>query len=172
MKNYPLAWEALIQLGKCTGKRIVYTKKEIVEKIRLEEFEKNKIIQLNEKYLSRIESGIEEELAPDLIQLLNSIIQLTGSAFYSDCFKMLTRNFEKLLKVIEILLENDCCFLTSNYMLTNTYIGKRTKLYRAAHTTAEMERKMKDSAFLNNLSKSHRIELKKFLDYFFKNLKN
>ena len=100
------------------------------------------------KELEEIESGITKELSQELIQILKEIIKNQKGIFYVDCFKMLTRNFEKLLKVIEILLENESYFLTSNYMFGNTYIGKREKIYRAANKTKEMYEKIKKESFI------------------------
>lgn len=165
-KQYPMAWNALIQLGKCNGKKLIYDKIEIKEKIKLREEHSLKVKTVG-KELEETESGITKELSEDLIQILGNIIQDQGGIFYVDCFKMLTRNFEKLLKVIEVLLENESYFLTSNYMLGNTYIGKREKIYRAAHTRKEVHEKIKSEGFLNDLSKTHRIILKTYVDYCF-----
>lgn len=164
-KQYPMAWNALIQLGKCNSKKLIYDKVKIEEKIKLEE--RNQKATTVGKELKETESGITKELSQELIQILKSITEEPEGILYVDCFKMLTRNFEKLLKVIEILLENEAYFLTSNYMLGNTYIGKRENIYRAAHTTKEIYEKMKEERFLNDLSKSHRTILKKYIDYCF-----
>lgn len=162
-EQYPMAWNALIQLGNCESKKLIYDKVKIERKIKLEgNNTKEKIIG---KKLKEVESGITKELSQDLTQILKNIIQNQEGVFYVDCFKMLTRNFEKLLKVIEILLENEAYFLTSNYMIGNTYIGKREKIYRAVHTTKEMYEKIKEENFLNALSKTHRDILKKYIDY-------
>ena len=69
---------------------------------------------------------------------------------------MITRNFRQLLFVIEILLENECGLVTSNFLITDSYIGKREFLLRAAHTTNEVVKKLKSSQFFNGLSKNHR----------------
>lgn len=162
-KQYPMAWNALIQLGKCNSKKLIYDKVKIEEKIELEEH--NSKVKIVGKELKETESGITKELSQELIQVLKDIIQNQEGVFYVDCFKMLTRNFEKLLKVIEVLLENEAYFLTSNYMLGNTYIGKRKEVYRAAHTTKEMYEKIKEEGFLNDLSETHRTILKRYIAY-------
>lgn len=164
-KQYPMAWNALIQLGKCSGKKLIYDKVKIEEKIKLEEH--NPKVKIVGKELKGTESGITKELSQELMQILKNIIKDQKGILYVDCFKMLTRNFEKLLKVIGVLLENESYFLTSNYMIGNTYIGKREKIYRAAHTTKEMHEKIKKESFLNDLSKTHRTILKKYIDYCF-----
>jgi len=50
----------------------------------------------------------------------------------TDSFKALTRNIEKLLLVMEYLLQHDVPFVTSNYFITNGYIERRAKLLKAA----------------------------------------
>lgn len=162
-KQYPMAWNALIQLGKCKSKKLIYDKIKIERKIKLEG--NNTKIEIVEKKLKEVESGITKELSRDLVQILENIIQAQEGILYVDCFKMLTRNFEKLLKVIEVLLENGAYFLTSNYMIGNTYIGKREKIYRAAHTRKEVYEKIKEEGFFNDLSKTHRDILKNYIDY-------
>lgn len=161
-KQYPMAWNALVQLGKCNSKKQIYDKVKIEKKITLDEYN-SKEENVGNK-LKEIESGITKELSQDLIQILKNIIKDKEGILYVDCFKMLTRNFEKLAKVIEIILENEAYFLTSNYMIGNTYVAKRKKIYRAAHTTKEAYEKVKKGSFLNDLSKTHRTILKKCID--------
>lgn len=167
-KKYPMALKALIELGKCTGKRSIYDKIIIEEKIQIKDIVSNKD-ELKENNIKEVQSGITEELSTQLIKILECIAKGQIDVFYVDCFKMLTRNFDKLLKVLEIVLENEGCFLTSNYMITDTYIGKRSNIYRAAHTIKEMKEKMKDSEFFSDVSKSQKIFLKSYVDSYFLN---
>lgn len=165
VEKYPLAWRALIELGSCIGKRKIYQKEEVKEKIIIEDLNKNEDNKkCKEKIISEIQSGISEEISPELIKILKYIMKKPSGVFYADCFKMVTRNLEKLLKIIEIILENECSFVTSNYMLANNYVGKRDKLYRAAHTDEEMMKKLEDIDFLNNISKTHRRILKSYIE--------
>ena len=71
--------------------------------------------------------------------------------------------FKKLLFIIEILLENECGLLTSNFLITDSYIGKRTFLLRASHTAKEMEEKIANSNFLSGISKTRREFLEKYI---------
>lgn len=50
---------------------------------------------------------------------------------------MLSRNFEKVLHILQIILENDRAFVTCNYYMRNGVIEKRKKLLRAAHNAGE-----------------------------------
>ena len=60
----------------------------------------------------------------------------------------LTRNIEKLLIVLEYLLQNDAIFVTSNYFLTNGYIERRAKLLKAGSTKEDMLRNWRQTAGL------------------------
>lgn len=167
VKKYPMAWNALKQLGKCTEKKIIYENKIPKEKLVLEELNNmsGNVTEMEKKnQFSEVQSGINEKFSKEMLEILKYLTQEKGSIFYADCFKMVTRNFEKLLKVIEIILENENYFLTSNYLITNSYIGKRTEIYKAAHYEKEMYEKMKNTEFLFGLSKFHRTILKNYIE--------
>jgi len=68
--------------------------------------------------------------------------------FVVDSFKSLTRNIEKLLIILEYLLQNGAIFATSNYLLTNGYLERRAKLLKAGSTEAEMQRNWRQTAGL------------------------
>lgn len=167
IQQFPLAWEALIQLSKCNSKKVIYRTKDKKEKIMTEKlntmYENKKTIEVSKK-LEETQSGIKKELSEELISLLRDLIKEEGNVFYADCFKMITRNFEKLLFIIEILLENKDGILTSNYLITDSYIGKRANIVRAAHTTKETVEKIKETDFLSGLSKTHRNILESYIN--------
>lgn len=170
-KNYPMAFEALRQLGNCIGNKVIYPKIEVKSKMKISDlnmsYEKNETNNsTNKRFLKEVQSGINENFTNDLLEYINDILENEEvKVFYADCFKMITRNFEKLLKIIEILLENDRIILTSNYLIMNSYIGKRMEIYRAAHNTKDMNDKLNDIDFLSGLSKTHRNILKEYIKY-------
>ena len=171
IEKYKMAWKALIELGKCEGKKANYNKIEINKKLRIEDIcdKQNKIgKQENQKYLIEVQSGINEKFSDSLIEVIRSLITKEGNVLYTDSFKMITRNFEKLLKIIEIILENECYFATSNYLLTNSYVGKRKVLYIAAHTTKESSDKIFREDFFIDLSKFHKNTLTQCIEKMFK----
>ena len=161
IKEYPLAWNALINLGKCISNRIVFKEKVKERKIKTEELNKLYKEEKSLGFFKDEQSGISEEFSQNLIKIINGVIEKENRVLYVDCFKMLTRNFDKLLNIIEILLENKDYLLTSNYLITNTYIGKRKNILRAAHTQKEVEEKIKNDEFYLGLSKTHRDILEK-----------
>lgn len=159
VKEFPLAWNSLIQLGNCIGKKTAYEKKTVQEKVMTQKLNAMCVAleNSNESHkIKDIKSGINQEISNQLINKLKDIIKEKNGVLYVDCFKMITRNFKQLLFVIEILLENECGLVTSNFLITDSYIGKREFLLRAAHTTNEVKEKLKNSQFFNGLSKTHR----------------
>ncbi len=55
-----------------------------------------------------------------------------------DCFKGLSRNFEKILHVLQIILQRGKAFVTCNYYISNGRIEKRRKILRAFHCEEDM----------------------------------
>jgi len=164
--KYPMAWNALIHLGKCIGNKVIYENKMVKEKINVEQLHNiYGTIDLPEKkhIISEVQSGISDIFSSDLIEILIHLTQSKENIFYADSFKMVTRNFEKLLKIIEILLENGDYFLTSNYLISDSYIGKRSEILRAAHNTIEMNDKITNIEITSGLSKFHRTILEKYI---------
>lgn len=73
-----------------------------------------------------------------LTETLGLVLSGRIDYFYVDSFKMLSRNFEKILHVLEILLEHDKAMITPNYYISNGYIEKREKIIRAAHSRRDI----------------------------------
>ena len=155
--KYPMAWKAICELGNCNSKKTVYTNVEVKDKIRISDLEVDTENESKEikKFVEDTQSGISEKFSEALVNNIKNILECENGVLYADCFKMVTRNFEKLLKLIEILLENNKVFLTSNYLITNSYISKREEIYRASHTNNIYSR-IKSPEFLVGLSKTHR----------------
>lgn len=165
--KYPMAWEALYKLGNCIGKKVIYKNTVPYNKMKISDLKKEYVKKENVSsgLVKETQSGINPEFSNDLIDYLNIIIETEESSiFYADCFKMITRNFEKLLKTIEILLENNKIILTSNYLITESYIGKREVLYKAGHNTKDVINKMEHPDFFSGLSKTHQNILREYVE--------
>lgn len=76
-----------------------------------------------------------------------------GTILFADSFKSVTRNFEKLLCVIEYVLYNRRSFVMCNCYIANGYIAKRSPLLRASHNIDEKRRNLEN---LSGLRKTHR----------------
>lgn len=62
----------------------------------------------------------------------------TVDIFYVDCFKGLSRNFEKVLHVLQIILQSEKAFVTCNYYISDGRIEKRRRILRAFHCQKDM----------------------------------
>jgi hypothetical protein len=98
-----------------------------------------------------IEDGYTNNIGLELIKVLQSCLNY-HYPFFTSSFKFLSRNYEKLLRVIQFLLENNLSFVSCNYYISNGYLAKRNKLLRAAHGSIESNIKLRD---VTGLSKKH-----------------
>ncbi|MDF2989080.1 MAG: hypothetical protein K0R50_4590 [Eubacterium sp.] len=82
--------------------------------------------------------GYTLEFDEALKQALGEVLAGKIDVFFSGCFKMISRNFEKVMHVLEILLEHDKEIITVNYYISNDYLEKRKHLIRAAHNIRDV----------------------------------
>lgn len=108
-----------------------------------------------------IEDGMTFEFNDKLIDVLNIVIK-DKMPFFTESFKFLSRNFEKLLLTIEYILQNGGTYVTFNYYISNGYISKRTELLKSAHSINESKNKFK---FNSKLSKKHKRELDRYKNF-------
>ena len=132
IEKYPLAWEALSKLAnmKVNEKEISIT---VDKKFKQEEFNNDKL-----ELKTIVCDGFTLEFDEYLNQVINQIISGKLSCFYTHCFKMLSRNIEKVLHVLQIILENGSAFCTSNCYISCYHIEKRNKIVRAAHNEQDV----------------------------------
>ncbi|CAM3906819.1 hypothetical protein COLU111180_13675 [Cohnella lubricantis] len=153
-ESYPIAWEAMKNLSQCTNYMQYPT---------LEYAQPKSIVTINPNEKSRtmteVQSGIDPRIDNLLQQILNSVISGRQPFFYCDCFKMISRNPDKLFKVIDIVLSSSAPVVTTNYYISNGYVAKRSKLLRPAHDEDEILVKLKDTS---GLRKSH-LEILKIM---------
>ena len=97
------------------------------------------------------EDGIDEKIGIDLLRAMQQVID-SQLPFITLSLKFITRNFEKLLKVIQFLLEQNVTLVSSNYYISNGYVARRNKLLRPAHTEREREVNLRN---VTGLSKRH-----------------
>ncbi len=157
--TYKLAWQALRELAFCAEQDKYYDKAKDYNKISLIDLKSSKNSDLKD-ILSHVDyqSGISSIFSDELLSIIKHVINTSSMKyFFTDCFKHTSRNIEKLFKVIEILLQRDKVFLTTNYYISNNYVAKRTKILRASHTSKDVEYKLKQ---FNNMSKIHADALK------------
>ncbi len=131
MVKYGLAWDVIKQLANMPGNKEARHKTDgvspIGEKIKLENLKRSEVV------CDGYTLDFDEELKSTLGQVLDG----KTDAFFSGCFKMISRNFEKVLHVLETLLEHDKKIVTLNYYISNNYLEKRKPLIKAPHNMKE-----------------------------------
>lgn len=110
------------------------------------------------------EDGIDQEIGLDLLRAIQTFIEYQ-IPFITLSFKFITRNFEKLLRVIQFLLEQNVTLVSCNYYISNGYVARRNKLLRPAHTEKERDVNIRNvtglskrhAKAINDARKEHRI---------------
>ena len=133
--RYPAAWQAIKALGTSEDPVVKYPKvtsnpNEDILKL-LEQHNAERI--QDGSIQVETQDGYSTVLNPALISLLNAIRHGEVDIFYSTCFKMVSRNYGKLLSIIECVLHFEKAFVTANYYITNGHVERRTKLHPPAH---------------------------------------
>jgi len=95
-------------------------------------------IDARETLKATVLSGYQPTIDPDLRRILESIQRGEAPCLYTNSFKWLTRNPEKLLRVIELIISWDSTYLTNNYVIRRDYCARRHSLMRPGHTTADI----------------------------------
>ncbi len=141
--KYPNAIKSLIELAKCTKENREHTYKNNIKEIYVPEELKNNINNTNNLKQYVVEDGISPKFNTAICSYLNDIKDNKSKFFVTDSFKMITRNFEKLLKILEFILTKKAILLTTNYLITYNYVSRRENLLKASHTFEEFTNKLK-----------------------------
>ena len=136
INKYPVAYKALVELSKLSknNRECEYNKVLVGKPYEIDEVDN--VVNIEENNVA-IESGISPLFNNILLGYLKNIKDNKSPLFFTDCFKMVSRNFEKTLKVLEFVLSHDACYITCNYLLTNGYVSRRKELVRAAHLSSD-----------------------------------
>lgn len=134
-KKFPLAWNVLHQIANLDGYKMKIEKADQCQREDVEFYYEAKLKTV-------VCNGFTLEFDDTLKEIIGGVIADKNNCFYSDCFKMVSRNFEKVLHVLQIILENDKVFCTSNYYISCSYIEKRKKILRAAHNSRDAIKNM------------------------------
>lgn len=150
--KYPEAFETLKKLGSLKGKELYFEPLHVEHSVTLDFFD-SKNIKLNS---SVIEDGMTLKFNQQLNYALNQAKDMKELGFFTDCFKFLSRNYEKILRVLQYLIENNTYFCTFDYYISNGYIAKRSNLLKASHNTEDMIIKFKKN---NEVTSKHKRSL-------------
>lgn len=149
--NYPIASKCLEELGAWANKGKTFLKLPKIDnpdELLLHVETSNAPIK-NGVWL---QSGIDKTFNPELLKAIKAITTQESKVLYIDSFKAFTRNVEKLLIIIEYILQNDGIFATTNFYLTNGYVSKRKKLQRPMHNSEDSLINLQN---IDGLSKTH-----------------
>lgn len=138
IRKYPLAWE-ILQKAAAADREEIFEKLPVQKaEATMEKLQDHKAATEKTFYKKVVCDGYSLEFDDFLKEELANAVSGDLSIFYVDCFKGLTRNFEKVLNVLQILLENDKAFVTCNYYISNGRIEKRRRILRAFHSDRDM----------------------------------
>jgi hypothetical protein len=139
--KYPVAYRALLELSLCTEQDREHSYKPFEIEKPFELFELDRMINSERKSVN-IESGIDPKFNDSLCLFLNDIRNGNSRVLVFDSFKMVTRNIEKLLKIIEFTLTHGAFFVTCNYLIERSYVSRRKVLIKASHCSDEFFEKI------------------------------
>ena len=107
------------------------------------------------RYIAMIENGTCGDFCPysamwdpQLLEVLRSLSPSSRSIFVVESLKSATRNFEKLLDILEFLLTHDLKFASTNFYIENGHVERRIKPLRAGHTSKEIQKNLSQTAGL------------------------
>ena len=129
--KYPHAYMALQNLGSLTQQTLELEYKDTIK----DKYIPQEILDNTENNTSIKEyaSGITNTITPALASILKAALNKEIPFFYVDAFKILSRNYEIILQVLEFTITNDIVFVTNNFYIQNGYVSRRKDLIRAGH---------------------------------------
>lgn len=159
-QKHPVCFAALRNIASSSAKAKDYLSIPTKENFVLPGLSSISVTQCNDSCTIDTYDGYSQELPPALINHLLHFETSDCSIFVSDSFKAVTRNFARLLDILEFLLTRGHAFVTTNYYIENGHVEQRSSLLRPAHTSSEMFRSMQD---LSGLGYKHRTTLKSII---------
>lgn len=152
-ERHPAAWAALRALGTTSAKIIDYPKAQYDTPFSIEacdEIQTDCADELQQKRLipKVVFDGYSAMWDPQLLEVLRSLSPSSRSIFVVESLKSATRNFEKLLDILEFLLTHDLKFASTNFYIENGHVERRIKPLRAGHTSKEIQKNLSQTAGL------------------------
>lgn len=151
---YIVAWCALDAISNSKSQSIAFSSYRIKDsKSLLEAYRETDSVATND--VGVVGDGYDVTIDNTLYYRLKDIAE-SKQIFFADCFKMVSRNPEKLFVIMEYLLANDAIFVTSNYLLGHTYAEKRKDVLKAASSKSPYEDICRHLADTGGLEENHR----------------
>ena len=153
VERHPVAWAALRALGTTSAKIIDYPKVQYNNPFSIEACNEIQINGADESQKERLTKkvifdGYSAMWDPQLLELLQKLSSSSGNIFVVESLKSATRNFEKLMDILEFLLTHDLKFVSTNFYMENGHVERRVKPLRAGHTSKETEKNLSQTAGL------------------------
>lgn len=159
--SYPAAWGILRELGNIVFQNKKYTILTDVRNTNIQSDVKLTTVDIEEidqhfKKTTVVLSGMDPNIDPYLSDVLKAISK-GYPFFFTDSFKSLTRNPEKLFRIMELVLTSNASFVSCNFYLSRDYVSYRSVFLRPMHSEKELLEKLKNK---NGLTKTHLNALK------------
>ena len=153
VERHPVAWAALRALGTTSAKIIDYPKVQYNNPFSIEACNEIQINGEDESQKERLTKkvifdGYSAMWDPQLLELLRKLSSSSGKIFVVESLKSATRNFEKLMDILEFLLTHDLKFVSTNFYMENGHVERRVKPLRAGHTSKEIKKNLSQTAGL------------------------
>lgn len=153
VERHPVAWAALRALGTTFAKIIDYPKVQYNNPFSIEACNEIQINGEDESQKERLTKkvifdGYSAMWDPQLLELLQKLSSSSRNIFVVESLKSATRNFEKLMDILEFLLTHDLKFVSTNFYMENGHVERRVKPLRAGHTSKETEKNLSQTAGL------------------------
>lgn len=153
VERHPVAWAALRALGTTSAKIIDYPKVQYNNPFSIEACNEIQINGEDESQKERLTKkvifdGYSAMWDPQLLELLQKLSSSSGNIFVVESLKSATRNFEKLMDILEFLLTHDLKFVSTNFYMENGHVERRVKPLCAGHTSKETEKNLSQTAGL------------------------
>ncbi len=152
-ERHPAAWTALRVLGTTSAKTVDFPKVRFDDPFSAGAYcaaiddhrSEDEPLSLSRKV---VYDGYSPEWDPQLQALLTHLTAAPGGTLVVDSMKSVTRNFEKLMDVLEFLLTRNGVFASANFYIENGHVERRMKPLRAGHTSREMDANIRRTAGL------------------------
>jgi hypothetical protein len=153
--TYPLAWEAVTHLSRLSETSIEShydTPSGNPQPAAFDFSDRGEV-----GMVKTIKSGMDPSI-DELSDLLASVAKGEMEFFFTDSFKTITRNPDKLLYIIEFLLSHQKALVTNNFYISPGYVSRRPKLLRPVNLEKKGSKMKLGSA--SDLSKEHATAMK------------
>lgn len=140
--RYPAAWKALKTLGTMDDLAMDYDATTPFMDTTLIEL----LDQSGEGYETtqmnlQVQDGYSLAIDASLSAILGALSAGLLDLFYTDSFKTVSRNYEKLLRTIEFCMYCEKPFVSANYYISNGHVEKRARLMPVAHQSEGVAQK-------------------------------